>query len=323
LLALYFIFSAAARIRPIRAAKLDKLPRPWWIFFVLPVIVLLCLYATIPALTAYDDLLTRIGYGTSELFEAVDIPLDLSTPGGVIFYTVTVAVMPAICEELLFRGVVLNGLKHLGAVPAVVLSAALFMLFHQNPQQVIHQFVLGLILGYVVLRTGSIWTGVLVHFTNNFIALFAEHMIIFDFEEPPLWLSYAAGWLAILVFVLAAWLAIDAMCGKFRQNFLVRLFTREKDPDDLKARTEYAADTVALYERKRMFVPLLYHDPSDPAAREWAFAAADTEHNRRTAASERSKRTWAIVTTLVAVGIYALLWTLALFIGIYPERFLV
>jgi sodium transport system permease protein len=78
-----------------------------------------------------------------------------------------VAVTPAICEELFFRGVVLSGLRSLGQWPAISVSAVLFAVAHASIYRLLPTLVLGLALGYLVWKTGSILTSMLVHAMNN------------------------------------------------------------------------------------------------------------------------------------------------------------
>lgn len=83
-----------------------------------------------------------------------------------------VAVVAPIVEELIFRGLILQGFrKNYNGFTAVVMSALLFALFHLNPWQFPATFVLGLLLGWIVLRTNSIILAILGHSINNFLVL--------------------------------------------------------------------------------------------------------------------------------------------------------
>lgn len=83
-----------------------------------------------------------------------------------------VVVIAPIIEELIFRGLILNGLrKNYPAITAVFISALLFSLFHLNPWQMPATFVLGLLLGWIVLRTRNILLAILGHAMNNLLVL--------------------------------------------------------------------------------------------------------------------------------------------------------
>src|SRR5262249_10114566 len=78
------------------------------------------------------------------------------------------AVLPAICEELAFRGFVLSGLRHLGSKRwAIGLTAIFFGIAHGMIQQSISAAVLGLVLGYIAVQTGSLVPCMLFHMTYN------------------------------------------------------------------------------------------------------------------------------------------------------------
>jgi len=78
------------------------------------------------------------------------------------------AVAPAICEELAFRGFILTGFSRGGRVGlAVVLSSLTFGIMHMIPQQVFNATLVGLVLGLLAVRSGSLWPCILFHFTYN------------------------------------------------------------------------------------------------------------------------------------------------------------
>lgn len=81
--------------------------------------------------------------------------------------TIKLAIIPAFCEELLFRGLILDRLKRFGRLKAIIISALLFSLMHQHPAQLFYTFILGAFLGYMALESGSIWGGIILHFINN------------------------------------------------------------------------------------------------------------------------------------------------------------
>jgi len=80
---------------------------------------------------------------------------------------VTVGILPSVIEELLFRGLILHALLPFGKWTAVLGSAALFSIFHMSPAQTVYQFILGLVLALVYLRTRNMLIPMLLHFINN------------------------------------------------------------------------------------------------------------------------------------------------------------
>lgn len=85
-----------------------------------------------------------------------------------------VAMLPAFCEEFMHRGIVLQGIKHIGFKKAIVISALLFGLLHFNINQVAYTFVIGLILGFVAVVSKNIYPAMIIHFTNNFISVYLD-----------------------------------------------------------------------------------------------------------------------------------------------------
>ncbi|MGI6083884.1 MAG: type II CAAX prenyl endopeptidase Rce1 family protein [Acetivibrionales bacterium] len=88
-----------------------------------------------------------------------------------------VGVLPAVCEELLFRGMIQRGIERIGAGWSIFLSGLLFGLFHFDFQRLAAQTLIGFLAAYVVYRTGSIFNGMILHFSNNgLLTLLANFM---------------------------------------------------------------------------------------------------------------------------------------------------
>lgn len=89
------------------------------------------------------------------------------TPFGLFIFFLRSAVLPALIEEFAMRGVVMQPLRRYGDLFALTMSSLVFALMHGNMVQAPFAFVAGFILGYVVMRTGTLWSSVLIHFVNN------------------------------------------------------------------------------------------------------------------------------------------------------------
>jgi sodium transport system permease protein len=82
------------------------------------------------------------------------------------------AFSPAICEEVMFRGAILSGMRtRLGFWPSAIIVGTLFGLFHMDVFRIPPIIVLGIILTYLTLRTGSLYAAMIVHFMNNSFAI--------------------------------------------------------------------------------------------------------------------------------------------------------
>ena len=83
-----------------------------------------------------------------------------------------IALVPAVCEELAFRGFILSGFRHLGHKwRAIVFSALLFGLTHGILQQSLIACLLGVLLGYLAVQSGSILPCMVFHVVHNTLAL--------------------------------------------------------------------------------------------------------------------------------------------------------
>ena len=84
---------------------------------------------------------------------------------------VTVALVPAVVEELLFRGLVQRDLEQAaGGLRAAVIAGVIFGMYHLNPFSIIPLVVLGVFFGFVVYRSQNVVLAMTAHFLNNFIA---------------------------------------------------------------------------------------------------------------------------------------------------------
>ena len=85
------------------------------------------------------------------------------------------AVTPALCEETFFRGLMLGGLRSVGKYTAMAISALAFGLAHASIYRLLPTFLLGLLLAYVVWKSGSIVCGMMVHAINNGLIATLSH----------------------------------------------------------------------------------------------------------------------------------------------------
>jgi hypothetical protein len=109
-------------------------------------------------------------------FEATQLDLIekvLTQNLGFAFTLFTMAVTPAVCEELFFRGYIQRQAERMfgGWIGAVVFSGVVFGLYHVRPTQALPLSLLGVYLAYVTWRSGSLVPAILVHFANNGLAV--------------------------------------------------------------------------------------------------------------------------------------------------------
>ena len=147
--------------------------RPW---DVLAWSVVASLGAIVPSLLLQSLLPEWTGWA-KELAEQTGEQLEglMSVPGGYM----VIALLPPVVEELVFRGAVLKSLlrwKPQQPWAMIALSALFFSLVHLNPAQAPHTFLIGLLLGWMYMRTGSIIPGVAYHWANNTAAYVMYHL---------------------------------------------------------------------------------------------------------------------------------------------------
>ncbi len=95
--------------------------------------------------------------------------------GGIAINLLVIALAPAVCEELLFRGFILHAMKEAYRPwVAIGITAALFGAYHMSVAKFVPTGLLGLALCYAVYRTGSIFPAMLIHFINNAISVVAS-----------------------------------------------------------------------------------------------------------------------------------------------------
>lgn len=104
---------------------------------------------------------------TEEIMEAI---LSTHSILGLLFTLLVLAVVPAVSEELFFRGVMMRFLhkRTQNITFAILTSAGIFALFHSSqPYNIPSILAMGIILGYLYYFTGSIWVTIIVHFVHN------------------------------------------------------------------------------------------------------------------------------------------------------------
>lgn len=150
-----------------------------------------------------------------------------------------IALLPAICEEIAFRGFILSGLRHLGNKWwAIGLSAVFFGLTHQVIQQSLSAVLLGIVIGYIAVQTGSLIPGILFHgvynatmFTMVNLPAFAEKYPALRslYVQPEAGGSFTYAW---PILTLTAFLSLGILTWFHRLPFLA---TKEEALSDARA----------------------------------------------------------------------------------------
>ena len=160
--------------------------RPWFTLFWS---VIAALGAIIPSaymqelMPEWPDAIQRMIEQSAQQMRGI-----MNTPGG---YAVICLLAP-IGEELVFRGAVLHKLlewKPERRWLMITFSAVLFAVAHMNPAQIIHPLLIGLLLGWMYERTGSIIPGVAYHWANNTAAYLLARL----YQDPDITVTQIMG----------------------------------------------------------------------------------------------------------------------------------
>lgn len=156
-------------------------------FLITPIANLLSLISTVIFPNNVSEVLTV----------AYDYPLFLSI--------VSICIIPAVFEELIFRGIVFGGFKNLSLTHACVLGGLIFAIAHFDPQQALYTFFVGTLFCYIVYRTKSVLPTMITHFCLNFSQVMLSRMSLEEAAGTPIDipLSEAIGQLLPSYFLLS------------------------------------------------------------------------------------------------------------------------
>ena len=175
----YYLITRNAH--PMRDLGFRSLAQPWWLIFIGVVVMIVSIPFTYqltlwnesmnlgPALSkleAYLKTLEETAQATTEKM------LNVDTIGGLLLNLLIIALIPAVGEELTFRGVLQQSLtRKINPHAAIILSAAIFSFIHFQFYGFLPRMFLGILLGYMFYITGSLWTSIAMHFANNGMAV--------------------------------------------------------------------------------------------------------------------------------------------------------
>lgn len=105
-------------------------------------------------------------------------PVPIPESGGeFIIGIIVIALSAGICEEVMFRGLMMKAYEKMGKWKAIIISACLFGFFHFNIQNLIGPIFLGIVFGYMVYKTNSLFSAIIAHATNNGLALTLGYLL--------------------------------------------------------------------------------------------------------------------------------------------------
>lgn len=128
-----------------------------------------------------------------QVVESLEQLVTAGSPRRLLWLLFAVAVTPAVCEEVVFRGVLLSSTRTLATWRVLLLNGVVFGAFHlslETPIRFLPTAWLGIVIAWGVLRSSSLWTGVLMHLLNNAVIVVLASApslsrAVTDPEAPP------------------------------------------------------------------------------------------------------------------------------------------
>ena len=222
----YIILVKQRKVDPLTSAGLKKGINLKTVPIIICLAVAMILFFS-PVVNLIDYLISLTGYSID-----TEIGIPLNNFGQYALAVLLVAVLPAFCEEIIFRGVVLNGLRKFGMWPAILISSLFFMLMHGNIQQTVYTLFLGIMLGYVVYKTKSLWAGIIVHFINNLITITWLYFANLGWVESSSTLTIDGPYIAYALVALAIGIGLVILAF-----YLIKRFNKESNETNIAENT--------------------------------------------------------------------------------------
>ncbi len=159
-----------------------------------PVSVKVCLLAVLvglfaPVFSMFINLIVNMVFlsiGVSMPSSETILPEQFNF-GVLLLNILLTAILPGICEEIFNRGIVLSGFRSMFSEWAVILLGGLvFGLFHQYIFQTFYTGAFGMVIVFVTLKTKSSLPAMIIHFTNNFVAVISEFALFYNWNFASL-----------------------------------------------------------------------------------------------------------------------------------------
>lgn len=205
----------------------------------------------------------------------------------------SMAILPAILEEVTLRGIFLSGYKDLGDKKAIWYTALLFGMLHMNPQQVPYAIFAGLIFCFLVQRMGSIWAGIIPHFLIN------GSSVVISYFMP---IEESANTSVLDMFTpseILLYTGLPALCSIPFLYFLVYLVCRfnPKDENLTTEETEFSPPVIAPQDVKSEYNPDIIRIEENP------YTKAEQELFNTTKHKFFTWEIWAVVVIFIVFGV--------------------
>ena len=194
------------------SCKLNKAEKKYYIYAILLSISAIFGIGGINGLFA-EFLIKNFGYSPTP------IVLPEFSWGKYLLVLLTLCFIPAVAEEIAFRGILLRDVKSGNIYVNALIGGLFFSLFHMNPAQTPYQFVMGFFFSLIALKSKSVFPVMVAHFINNAFIVTAEYFF-------PNYLSNTTVFIVLTVFGLLFFALFVFL--------IVREKTEEQEKGDLK-----------------------------------------------------------------------------------------
>ncbi len=250
-------FGAIAHKPLLQECKINR-KLHWKQILIIPAIVLVGIMAFLPLAQGFVQLIYIITK------KAPAVSMDIGTQWWEVLITIVlVSVLPAIGEEVLFRGGVARGLKRKNYLFAILMSGLMFSIFHGNAAQTVHQFFIGMVFAYLYFVTGSLLASMFAHLLNNLFAVLFELAL----ANVNITLSLGA---EIAIWVVVCIIGFVAMY--FLLRYMMKISKEVKGLPQNQDKMAWAKDLVNAfsvrgikdnYSRFNSSLKMLFDDPCD------------------------------------------------------------
>ena len=140
-------------------------------------LVAYCMQLNLDFIKSITDYIPKVVEGMKQMEDSAEEAtmafLKMDNIGDLLFNLFLIAIIPAIGEEMFFRGVIQKKLKNILNNPhiAILITSFVFSAIHMQFFGFLPRFFLGMILGYLFYYSGNLWMSVIAHFINNALAI--------------------------------------------------------------------------------------------------------------------------------------------------------
>ena len=186
-------------------------------------LVIFCMQLNLDFINSISDYIPKVIESMKQMEENAKLLtegfLKMDNIGDLLFNLFLIAIIPAIGEEMFFRGVIQKKLKNILRNPhiAILITSFIFSAIHMQFFGFLPRFFLGIILGYLFYYSGNLWMPIIAHFINNALAVFLAYFYYerineetSQLETPEISMMQATIFLVIVLFFIYLYKQINS-----------------------------------------------------------------------------------------------------------------